>query len=199
MRSRIAPSGSPISAASSHGAHQAALRNGAEASISRLACCAISSCCTRRTSTLRGCVAFSDTLPSGLAVADGSQPACGGTLTDSLPAGMLVDSAPALSNTCGGTATAVAGSGSVSLAAGKLPANGSCTVTLQVQAVKRGTWTNAVTVNAAGLGDGNTGEAVLVVSVSTPIPALHDWALVLLGLLLAGFAARVLRREDHRA
>src|SRR5205807_4875549 len=48
--------------------------------------------------------------------------------TDNLPAGLVVASTPNLSSTCGGTVTAVGGSGSISLASGTLATSGSCTV-----------------------------------------------------------------------
>ncbi|MGC2743185.1 MAG: CSLREA domain-containing protein, partial [Candidatus Angelobacter sp.] len=50
--------------------------------------------------------------------------------TDNLPAGLVIASTPNLSNTCGGTATAVSGSGSVSLSAGTLATSASCTVSV---------------------------------------------------------------------
>ena len=42
--------------------------------------------------------------------------------TDSLPSGLVVSNTPNLTNTCGGTATATGGSGSVSLSGGTLAA-----------------------------------------------------------------------------
>jgi hypothetical protein len=68
-------------------------------------------------------IAFSDTLPSGLAVAT--------------PNGA--------STTCGGTVTATAGSGSISLTGGGLPGAGSCTVVVNVVGVSAG-----VAVNTSG-------------------------------------------------
>src|SRR5262249_42721305 len=56
----------------------------------------------------------------------------GVAFTDNLPSGLVVAATPNLSNTCGGTATAVGGSGSVSLSGGTLAANASCTVSVNV-------------------------------------------------------------------
>jgi len=43
------------------------------------------------------------------------------SFTDTLPAGLVVAATPGVTNTCGGTVTAVAGSGSVSFSNGSLP------------------------------------------------------------------------------
>ena len=52
----------------------------------------------------------------------------GVAFSDTLPAGLEVATPNGLSSTCGGTTTAVAGSGSVSLAAGTLASSGSCSI-----------------------------------------------------------------------
>ncbi|HEY1938475.1 MAG TPA: hypothetical protein VGJ33_11125 [Candidatus Angelobacter sp.] len=84
--------------------------------------------------------------------------------TDSLPAGLVVAPTPNLSNTCGGTATAVAGSSSVSLAAGTLASSASCTVSVNVQGTTTGVKNNSVTITSNEAGTGNTSNASLTVS-----------------------------------
>lgn len=71
----------------------------------------------------------------------------GADVTDTYPVGMTNTATPSAATTCGGTVTAVANGGSVSLAGGTIPANGSCTVTVNVTATE--TLTN--TVPAGGL------------------------------------------------
>jgi uncharacterized repeat protein (TIGR01451 family)/fimbrial isopeptide formation D2 family protein len=87
--------------------------------------------------------------------------------TDNLPAGLVVASTPNLSNTCGGTATAVGGSGSVSLSAGTLAAGASCTVSVNVQGTTAGVKNNSVQVTSTEAGTGNTSNASVTV-VSPP-------------------------------
>ena len=58
--------------------------------------------------------------------------------TDPLPAGLVVAAVNGLENTCGGTVTAVEGTGSIVLANGGLPANGSCTITVSVTGTTAG-------------------------------------------------------------
>ena len=75
--------------------------------------------------------------------------------TDTLPAGLVVATPNGLANTCGGTVTAVAGSGSVGLANGGLPAGGSCTITVSVTGTTAGAknnTTSAVTSTEGGAG-----------------------------------------------
>ena len=79
--------------------------------------------------------------------------------TDSLPAGITVVGVTA--NTCGGTATAVAGSTSISLSGGTVPAQsgstpGSCTVSVNVTSTTAGTRINSIPVGALNsTGGGN--------------------------------------------
>jgi uncharacterized repeat protein (TIGR01451 family) len=79
--------------------------------------------------------------------------------TDNLPAGMVVASTPNLSSTCGGTATAVGGSGSISLSGGTLAASASCTVSVSVQGTTAGVKNNSVQVTSTEGGTGNTSNA----------------------------------------
>ncbi|HET9050128.1 MAG TPA: hypothetical protein VFO60_00400, partial [Candidatus Dormibacteraeota bacterium] len=91
----------------------------------------------------------------------------GVAFTDSLPAGMVVASTPNLASTCGGTATAVGGSGSVTLSGGTLAASGSCSVSVDVRGTTVGTKNNSVQVGSTEGGTGNTSTASIVV-VSPP-------------------------------
>jgi uncharacterized repeat protein (TIGR01451 family) len=84
----------------------------------------------------------------------------GVAFTDSLPAGLVVASPPALSGSCGGgTITAAAGSGSVSLSSATLATSGSCTFSVNVTGTTAGVKNNAVTVTSTTAGTGNTANA----------------------------------------
>src|SRR5579884_2776553 len=93
-------------------------------------------------------------------------------LVDNLPTGVLVAPTPNASNTCGGTVTADAGSSSVTLTGGAIPANGSCTVSVQVTAANAGNF-----INSIGAGDlktdkgNNTAPAVATLTATTPAPS----------------------------
>ena len=101
------------------------------------------------------------TNPAANAVAE-----TGVAFTDTLPAGLVVATPNALTNTCGGTATAVAGSGSVSLTGGTIAASSSCTLTVNVTATTQGVKNNSVQVTSTNGGTGNTASASL--SVASP-------------------------------
>ena len=84
---------------------------------------------------------------------------------DALPSGLTVGSPNGLTSTCGGTATANAGSGTISLANGSIAASNSCTITATVTAPE-GIYNNSVQVTSANGGTGNTATAT--VFVATP-------------------------------
>ena len=88
--------------------------------------------------------------------------------TDNLPAGLVVASTPNLNNTCGGTATAVAGAGSVSLSGGTLPGTVSCGISVSIQGTTVGMKNNSVTVTSTEGGTGNTSNASITV-VGPPV------------------------------
>lgn len=64
------------------------------------------------------------------------------TFTDTYPAGLVNGATPNLTNSCGGTATATAGAGQVSLSGGNLAGLGSCTVAVDVTSPTAGTYVN---------------------------------------------------------
>ncbi|HLJ27705.1 MAG TPA: Ig-like domain-containing protein [Candidatus Angelobacter sp.] len=90
----------------------------------------------------------------------------GVAFTDALPAGIVVATPNGLISTCGGTATATAGSGSITLTGGGIAVNSSCTVSVNVTGVTAGIYTNSTTVTSTNGGTGNTTTANL--SVATP-------------------------------
>ena len=86
----------------------------------------------------------------------------GVAFTDTLPSGVVVSTPNGLSNTCGGTVTAVAGSGSVSLSGGSVAASSSCKVVVNVTPTKAGTFNNVSgAVSSTNGGTGNTATATL--------------------------------------
>ena len=62
--------------------------------------------------------------------------------TDPLPTGIIVSTPNGLTNSCGGTITAVAGSTSVTLSGGTLAGNATCTISVIVKGNSLGSWTN---------------------------------------------------------
>jgi hypothetical protein len=92
-----------------------------------------------------------------------NQTLSGITFTDTLPANLVVANPNGLNNSCSGTATAVSGSGSVSLTSSTLAPGVTCGVSLQVQGIAAGVANNSVTVSDTTAGTGNTGTASLTV------------------------------------
>jgi uncharacterized repeat protein (TIGR01451 family) len=76
-------------------------------------------------------------------------PLTGIAVSDTLPPSLVVSTPNALTNTCGGTVTAAAGSGSVSLTGGTLAANASCTITVNLTASVAATFNNITGVITA--------------------------------------------------
>ncbi|HWR36802.1 MAG TPA: hypothetical protein VN622_13110 [Clostridia bacterium] len=88
----------------------------------------------------------------------------GVAFTDTLPAGIVVGTPSALSSTCGGTATAVDGSGTVSLSGANVVTGGACSVTLNVKGIASGLVTNTTSVTSTNGGTGNTATASITVA-----------------------------------
>jgi Ice-binding-like len=89
-------------------------------------------------------------------------------LVDNLPAGVVIGSTPS-STTCGGIVMADAGSSSITLTGGSIPANGSCTVTVPVTAANSGSFINSIAAGALVTSNGNnSAPAVATLTVNTP-------------------------------
>jgi len=82
----------------------------------------------------------------------------GVAFTDALPAGLIVATPNGLTSTCGGTATAVAGSSSVSLTGATFAPAASCTISVNVTGTTGGLKNNSVTGTSTDVGGltGNT-------------------------------------------
>lgn len=132
--------------------------------------------------------------------------------TDNLPAGVVVDSANAADNLCGGTLTATAGAESFTVFGFKLAPGASCTTTLKVKPTQVGSFLNTIYKSPAeGAGGLANDQGVPAAENATdtlrtpgapgpvtvaPVPTLGEISLGLLGLLMAGWGARRLRRRQ---
>jgi uncharacterized repeat protein (TIGR01451 family) len=88
----------------------------------------------------------------------------GVAVTDNLPSGLLVSSSPSATNTCGGTFTANAGTGSISLTGGSIAASGNCAVSASVTPSTTGSLVNTTgPVSSTSGGTGLTATATLTV------------------------------------
>ncbi len=83
--------------------------------------------------------------------------------SDTLPAGLTVAATPGATNTCGGTLTAGAGAGTVSLSSGTIASSSSCAVSVHVAGATAGVKNNSVTVTSTEGGTGNTSNASITV------------------------------------
>ena len=121
--------------------------------------------------------------------------------TDFLPSGVVLGTPAVVTNTCGGTLTAIAGASSFGLAGAALNPATSCSVTVNVVAIANGNQVNTIpktggsgsvpgffnAESAAAIADAR--DALQVGSpIATGIPTLSGTALALL-VLLMGFAA----------
>lgn len=104
-------------------------------------------------------------------------------LTDTFPTGLVVAATPNASTTCGGTVTAAAGSGSVSLSAAgsTIPASGSCVVKVDVTSSAGGSFTN--TIPAGGLHTSQGDNATAATAAVTILPAGSGNGIINSGLL----------------
>ena len=125
-------------------------------------------------------------------------------LVDTLPAGVVISPSPNASTTCaGGTVTAVAGAGSVTLSAGSIipggsPA-GSCEIIVNVTAAAVGTYTNTIPIGGLQTTNGNNtvpAIAILTITAIPPVPTLSEWMTILLAAMLCLTAIVALRKRQ---
>lgn len=97
-------------------------------------------------------------------------PATGVALTDSYPSGLVNTATPNASTSCtGGTLTAVASGNSIALSGASIPANGSCTINVQVTSATANSYTNSTgAVTTTNAGNGVAASAVLTVTPYLP-------------------------------
>ncbi len=122
----------------------------------------------------------------------------GVSVSDSLPAGLVVSTPDGLSGNCSGVVTAVSGSSSISIAGATVPAGGTCTFAvgniLGVSAGVKNNVTGAVSSTEGGTG-GTAAATVTVLAPSIPVPSLDGWSLL---LLVLAFVAIGVRWHYHR-
>lgn len=95
-------------------------------------------------------------------------------LVDTLPNGVVIAMNPNVATTCGGAGAplALAGGSTVTLPAGRtIPANGSCTLSVDVTAALGGTYINTIIAGALVTSNGNNpAPAIATLTVVSPIP-----------------------------
>ena len=106
----------------------------------------------------------------------------GVAFTDTLPAGLVVATPNKLTGSCGGgTITATAGSGAVSLSGATLAANASCTFSVKVTGTTAGVKNNSVTVTSNQSGSSSPGTASITVVAPPTISKVFGAASILVG------------------
>ncbi|MBI4751529.1 MAG: DUF11 domain-containing protein [Acidobacteria bacterium] len=130
----------------------------ASASITVVAPASISKAFSAPTIPLNG----STTLTFTITNPNTTEALTGVAFSDTLPAGMVVASTPNITGVCGGTVTAVAGSGTISLSGGTIAASGNCTISVDVTGTTAGTKNNTTSaVTTTNGGTGNAGTATI--------------------------------------
>ena len=94
--------------------------------------------------------------------------------TNTLPAGLVVADQPNVSNTCiGGAVTAVAGSGTITYSGGQLtPIAATCAISVDVKATGSGSMVNVSGDLTSSLGNSGTATDTLTVAADTTAPVL---------------------------
>jgi len=136
-----------------------------------------------------GTVGVGQTLDYTLTIVNhGPATATSVTVTDALPSGFALISATPSQGTCSGTTT-------VTCSAGTMVNGATVTVVLHGTATAQGPLSNTASVASAQTDSVTTNNtSTVAVTVSAEIPALSEWALLLLALMLALAGTTILRR-----
>ncbi len=97
------------------------------------------------------------------------------TFNDAYPAGLVNTATPSVANSCGGTATAVAGESSLILSGATLAAGATCTVTANVTSAVAGAYDNNTGPISSDQYSGEAATATLAVGVSSLQTATKTW------------------------
>lgn len=126
-------------------------------------------------------------------------------LVDNLPTDVFVAPIPNVATTCGGAGlpTALPGASTITLPAGRtIPANGLCTVSVDVTSALVGVYVNTLPIDALMTSNGNNpapASATLTVRAAVgaaPIPAMSVWSQLLLALAFTSVAAMAFRARQ---
>jgi Bacterial Ig-like domain (group 3)/IPT/TIG domain len=115
---------------------------------------------------------FVSTLSIALSNPNASITLTGVAFTDNLPANLVVATPNGLVNTCGGVATATAGSASISFTGGTIAPGGSCSITVNVTSFRTGTYVNTAGPVSSDQASGGTATASLAVANPPTISTL---------------------------
>jgi serine protease len=121
--------------------------------------------------------------------------------TETLPAGLTLQTSPAPTTSCSGTSGSLATTAStVTLSGAIVPSNGSCSITLTLKSATAGDYASAIAADTlmTGPAGGNTASATASLTVTAPSKSgggALDWldVMFVVGVLLAG-RRRVARR-----
>lgn len=127
-------------------------------------------------------------------------PVTGVTFSDGLPTGLVVSTPNVLTNTCGGVVIAAAGSASIALIGGTIPAISpdpdspaqTCVISVNVTATGLGVLTTAISGPDSDFGPPFATNGSITVTAALPAtPAPATWTLLGIGMLaLAGWRLR---------
>lgn len=121
--------------------------------------------------------------------------------TTSLPADLSIQSSPAPSTDCTGTAgTLTTTTGTVTLAGADIPPHGGCSITLSVKSATPGSYASAIAANALSTGPtgGNTAAVTASLTVTAPAGKSGGGALDWLDMMFVAGVLLVGRRQAGR-